>query len=139
MNILLLMIPLSLLFMGAAAMFRFYQDLITLSKRTGAIRSRNIDILHQSNATRVIAFKRWIDGDEVIVAASLNDRPFSGGYVIAKDPVGIPDAGWKEIFNSDSAAYGGWNVGNLGATFRSSGGRLDVVLPAAGFVVFARQ
>ena len=122
-----------------AALFRFYQELITLSKRTRAIRSRNIDILHQGNATRVIAFKRWMDGDEIIVVASFNDRPFAGGYVIAKDPIGIPDAGWKEIFNSDSAAYGGWNVGNRGAVVGSSGGQLDVILPAAGFVVFARQ
>jgi 1,4-alpha-glucan branching enzyme len=122
-----------------AGMFRFYQELITLSRRTPAIRGRNIDILHQSSATRVIAFKRWVDGDEIIVAASFNDRPFADGYVIAKDLVGIPDAGWKEIFNSDGAAYGGWNVGNRGATVHSNGGRLEIVLPAAGFVVFARQ
>jgi len=124
---------------SGAAMFRFYQELITISKRTRAIRSRNIDILHQSNATRVLAFKRWIDDEEIIVVASFNDRPFMDGYVIAKDVTGIPDGGWKEIFNSDSVAYGGWNVGNRGATLRSAGGRLDAVLPAAGFVVFARQ
>ena len=59
--------------------------------------------------------------------------------MIAKDLLGIPDAGWKEIFNSDAAGYGGQNVGNLGAIVGSSGGRLNVVIPAAGFVVFARQ
>jgi 1,4-alpha-glucan branching enzyme len=98
-----------------------------------------IDILHQSNTNRLIAFKRWIDDEEIIVVASFNDTAFTNGYVIERDVVGIPNVGWKEIFNSDGAAYGGWNVGNRGAVVGSSGGRLDVVVPAAGFVVFARQ
>jgi 1,4-alpha-glucan branching enzyme len=59
--------------------------------------------------------------------------------LIERDVVGIPNVGWKEIFNSDGEAYGGWNVGNRGAVVGSSGGRLDVVVRAAGFVVFARQ
>jgi 1,4-alpha-glucan branching enzyme len=124
---------------AGARLFRFYQDLITLRKRTRALRSQDIDILHQSNENRVLAFKRWIDDDEIIVVASFNDTAFANGYVIAKDLLGIPDAGWKEIFNSDGAGYGGRNVGNLGAIVGSSGGRLNVVIPAAGFVVFARQ
>jgi 1,4-alpha-glucan branching enzyme len=122
-----------------AALFRFYQELITLTRQFRAIRSPNIDILHQSNANRVLVFKRWLDDDEIIVAASFNDTAFAGGYVIEKDVIGIPNVGWKEIFNSDSAAYGGWNVGNRGAVVGSRDGRLEVVIPAAGFVVFARQ
>jgi 1,4-alpha-glucan branching enzyme len=122
-----------------ARMFRFFQELITLTGRTRAIRSQNIDILHQSNANRVFAFKRWLDDEELIVVASFNDLAFANGYAIQKDPIAIPDAGWKEIFNSDSAAYGGWNVGNRGTVVGSGGGQLDVVIPAAGFVVLARQ
>ena len=121
------------------ALFRFYQDLITLTRRLRSVRTQNIDILHQSNSTRVIAFKRWTGGEEVIVAASLNDTAFAGGYAIEKDLVAIPDAGWKETFNSDGLGYGGQNVGNRGAVIRSTGGRLDVVIPAAGLVVFVRQ
>jgi 1,4-alpha-glucan branching enzyme len=124
---------------NGAAMFRFYQDLITLTRRVRAIRSQNIDILHQSNANRIIAFKRWLDNDETIVVASFSNTAFADGYAIEKDLTGIPDAGWKELFNSDSASYGGQNVGNLGAVVGSRGGRLTVVVPAAGFVVFARQ
>ena len=41
------------------AVFRFYQDLITLVGRLALDSHQNIDILHQSNANRVIAFKRW--------------------------------------------------------------------------------
>ena len=122
-----------------ARMFRFFQELITLTRRTRALRGQNIDILHQHDANRVIAFKRWLDDEEILVLASFNDLAFAAGYAIRKDWLAIPDAGWKEIFNSDSAAYGGWNVGNRGAVVGSSGGQLDVILPAAGFVVFARQ
>ena len=119
--------------------FRFYQDLITLVRRLRSIRTQNIDIVHQSNANRVVAFKRWTGDEELLVAASLNDAAFADGYIIAKDELALPDAGWKEIFNSDSARYGGRNIGNLGAVVGSNGGRLNVVIPAAGFVVFAKQ
>ena len=121
------------------SMFLFYQNLITLASRLRSIRSHNIDIIHHSNPNRVIAFKRWSGDEEVIVVASLNNAPFSNGYVIEKDLLAIPDAGWKEIFNSDAAIYGGRNVGNLGATIPSSQGRLDVVVPANGFVVLVKQ
>lgn len=121
------------------ALFRFYQDLIALIRRLRSIRSQNIDILHQSNSNRIIAFKRWTGDEEVLVVASLNDAAFANGYDIEKDLIAIPNAGWKETFNSDSASYGGQNVGNRGAVVRSTGGRLNVVIPAAGLVVFARQ
>jgi len=121
------------------ALFRCYQDLITLTRRFRSIRSQNIDILHQSNSNRIVAFKRWIGEEEVIVVASLNDAAFPSGYVIQKDLIAIPNARWKELFNSDSASYGGQNVGNLGAAVESSGGGLNVVIPAVGLVVFARQ
>jgi 1,4-alpha-glucan branching enzyme len=121
------------------ALFRFYQELIALRGRLRSARGHEIDILHHWNASRVIAFKRWSAGEEVIVVASLNDAPFDRGYVIQKDPVAIPDGGWKEIFNSDAAAYGGSDVGNAGAVIPSSGGRIEVVIPANGFVVLARR
>jgi 1,4-alpha-glucan branching enzyme len=121
------------------ALFRFYQDLISLSRRLRSIRSHNIDILHQSNSNRVIAFKRWSGDEQVIVIASLNNTSFANGYLIEKDLLAIPSAGWKEIFNSDAAIYGGQNMGNWGAIIPSNQGRLDVVIPASGFVVFVKQ
>lgn len=39
----------------------------------------------------------------MIVVASLNDVPFTNGYLIQKDLLAIPNAGWKEILNSDGA------------------------------------
>ena len=121
------------------ALFRFYQDLITLRRRLRSIRSPNIDILHQSNSNRVIAFKRWSGDEEVIIVASLNNTSFDSGYVIEKDLIAIPNAGWKEIFNSDATIYGGQNMGNWAAVIPSTQGRLNLVIPANGFVVFVKQ
>ncbi len=120
-------------------LFRFYQDLTTLSRRLRSIRSPNIDILHQSDANRVIAFKRWSGAEEVIIVASFNNTAFSNGYVIEKDSLAIPGALWKEVFNSDAAIYGGWNVGNQSAILPSLPGRLNIVIPASGFVVLVKQ
>ncbi len=120
-------------------LFRFYQELITLSRRLRSIRSDNIDIIHQSNSNRVIAFKRWSGEEEVIIVASLNNTAFAYGYVIQKDWLAIPNARWKEVFNSDAAVYGGQNAGNGGGIIHSYQGNLNVVIPANGFVVFVKQ
>jgi 1,4-alpha-glucan branching enzyme len=124
---------------NGAAIFRFYQDIITLRRRLGAVRNRNIDILHQHNSNRIIAFKRWNGDEEVIIVASLNNTAFVNGYVIERDMIAIPNAGWKEIFNSDAAVYGGQNLGNAGRTVPSTQGQLKVVIPANGFVVLVKQ
>jgi 1,4-alpha-glucan branching enzyme len=87
----------------------------------------------------VIAFKRWSADEQAIVVASFNNNPFANGYVIEKDLAGIPDAGWKEIFNSDAAIYGGQNVGNYGAAIGSAQGRIAVRIPANGLMVFVKQ
>ena len=121
------------------ALFRFYQDLISLSRRLRSIRSHNIDILHQNNSNRVVVFKRWSGDEQVLIAASLNNTCFANGYVIEKDLLAIPDGGWKEIFSSDAALYGGQNMGNGGATIFSHQGRLNMVIPANGFVLLVKQ
>lgn len=48
----------------------------------------------------------------------------------------IGNASWTEVLNSDSEAYGDWNVGNARATLHRSNGALNLVLPTAGQVVF---
>jgi 1,4-alpha-glucan branching enzyme len=121
------------------ALFRYYQDLITLRGRLPSVRSHNIHVLHQHNNTRVITFKRWNAEEEVIIAASLNNDPFENGYFVESDLLGIPDGEWQEIFNSDATLYGGRNIGNHGATCASSQGRLNIVIPANGLVVLVRH
>lgn len=76
---------------------------------------------------------------QVIIAANFKNAPFANGYAIEKDALAIPGAGWKEIFNSDAAIYGGQNIGNSGAILPFSPGHLDVVISANGFVVFVMQ
>ncbi|HEY1858985.1 MAG TPA: alpha-amylase family glycosyl hydrolase, partial [Gemmataceae bacterium] len=65
-----------------ATMFRFYQDLIHLSRRHAAARSPEIDILHVHGANRLIAFTRSAGADSLLVVACLRNQPFLDGYVI---------------------------------------------------------
>lgn len=120
-----------------ACLFRFYQDIIRFRLATPAVRSRNIEVVHINNAARVLAFRRWQDGAEYLIAASLNNAAFDNPSYILSHPC-LGDAGWRECFNSDSATYGGSNIGNSSATLRAGGKRLGVVIPANGFVVLER-
>jgi 1,4-alpha-glucan branching enzyme len=124
---------------SGAKIFRYYQDVITLSRRLPSVRSHNLAVLYQSNQDRVFVFKRWSGDEEVLVFASFNNSPFANSYVIQADLLSIPNAGWKEIFSSDAAAYGGNNVGNAGAVIQSNNGRIEVKIPANGFVIFVKQ
>jgi len=118
-------------------LFAFYSDLIHFRLAHSGLRSRNIDILHVHNVNRVLAFRRWDDKENFLVLASLNNHPFGSGYVVQN--ARLPDGSWKQVFNSDSDQYGGWNVGNFGATIPSSGGSFNANIPACGFVVFQRS
>jgi 1,4-alpha-glucan branching enzyme len=119
-------------------LFRFYQDLIGLVTVTPAARSTAIDVIYRHNDNRVIAFTRSALGQQLLVLASLNDAPFDHGYVIVTDPSLLSAGGWKEIFNSDAAIYGGDNVGNGGATLQVNNGQINAVIPAHGFVVLEK-
>jgi 1,4-alpha-glucan branching enzyme len=110
--------------------------LIRLSIKNAAIRSTHIAVVAADNQSRVIAFHRWDGGSEFLVVGSLNNAAFANGYWIHSDRLG--DAGWTEVFNSDGQAYGGWNVGNGGATLAAENGALNVIIPAAGVVVLRR-
>jgi 1,4-alpha-glucan branching enzyme len=59
----------------------------------------------------VLAYLRWSAAREpVLCLLNLSPLPHAGR------PVGVPRPGrWLELLNTDAAAYGGSNVGNLGA------------------------
>jgi 1,4-alpha-glucan branching enzyme len=118
-------------------LFRFYQDLIAFAAANAAARSRALDVIYTHDDNRVIAFTRTAPGQQLLVLASLKDAPFDHGYVIWTDPSRLSGA-WKEIFNSDAAAYGGANIGNGGVTISAVNGTLNAVIPAHGFVVFEK-
>jgi 1,4-alpha-glucan branching enzyme len=119
-------------------LFRFYQDLIRLVTTTAAARSSALDVIYRHNDNRVIAFTRSAPGQQLLILASLNDAPFEQGYVIATDSWRLPAGGWREVFNSDAAIYGGDNVGNSGATVQVNNGQINAAIPARGFVVFEK-
>jgi 1,4-alpha-glucan branching enzyme len=119
-------------------LFRFYQDLIHLVTTKPAARSRFIDVIYHHNDNRVIAFTRSSPTQELLLLASLNDTPFDHGYFIGTDPWRLPAGAWQEVFNSDAAIYGGDNVGNGGSTLALSGGEINAVIPAHGFVIFEK-
>jgi len=123
---------------NGARLFRFYQDLIRLSRRHPATRAHAIDVIQALRATRVIAFTRAAGSDRLLVVASLRNQPFLDGYVIQTDPSRLPDGTWREVFNSDAGIYGGGNVGNFGADVPVAGGRFQARVPASGFVVFQK-
>jgi 1,4-alpha-glucan branching enzyme len=118
-------------------LFKFFQDLIRFRLSHSALRSHNIEVLQSDNAARVLAFRRWDEREELLVAASLNNRPFASGYTVGRG--GLRDGRWVEVFNSDSIVYGGDRVGNAPVTLTSGNKELRVVIPARGFVVLRRQ
>lgn len=123
---------------------RFTQDLIHLRWRQPALRSDSVAVFHVHDQNRVIAFHRWLEGArrDLIVVASLNEATWYGYQI------GFPAAGqWLEVFNSD--VYDNWVnpiVAGNGGAIVASGGPMHgfsassaIVIPANGFVVFARD
>jgi 1,4-alpha-glucan branching enzyme len=117
-------------------LFRFYADIIGFRLARPAIRSRRLDVVTANDPGRVIAFRRWDDTSELLVVGSLANTAY-GDYRLSHPS--LRDDGWRECFNSDARAYGGDDIGNRGSTLRATGGVLDLVIPANGFVVFERQ
>jgi 1,4-alpha-glucan branching enzyme len=122
---------------------RFTQDLIRLRWNQPALRGDNINTFHVHDANRVIAYQRWLEGAgrDVVVVATLSESTWYD-YV-----VGFPSGGqWIEVFNSD--VYDNWvnpqTAGNHGGIVASGpplhglSASASVVIPANGFVVFAR-
>lgn len=122
---------------------RFMTDLITLRRVQPALRGEGLYVLPDHN-NRVVAFQRWVEGvgRDVMVVATLSESTF-WSYQI-----GFPSPGqWLEVFNSD--VYDNWVnpwVAGNGGSIQANGEPMDglqasatIVIPANGFVVFARD
>lgn len=120
-----------------ASLAGFYRDINRLRLAQPALRTRNIRILHCNDAGRVLVFRRWGDRDCFLIFANLCDQPYASGYNVSHPDIGC--GLWREVLNSDSAAYGGNNVGNHGAAVPSHNGFISVIIPYAGLVVFKRE
>ena len=123
---------------NGAKLFRFYQDAIRFSRLHPAVRVQHIDIIHVNDGGRVIAFRRSAGLDELLIVASLNNQPFES-YAIQTDSWRLPDGNWRELFNSDAAIYGGNDFGNFGADLPVANGRIQLRVPANGFVVLEKM
>ncbi len=123
---------------------RFTRELIALRRRQPALRGEGINVFHVHDDNRVIAYQRWVEGSgrDVVVVVSLNESTF-WSYQL-----GFPGPGrWLEVFNSD--VYDNWVnpiVAGNGSGINADGGPMhglpnsaSVVIPANGFVVFARD
>jgi 1,4-alpha-glucan branching enzyme len=78
---------------------RFTQAAIALRNSQPALRGEGLNVFYTSDADRVIAFHRWVQGEgrDVVVVATLSETTW-GSYQL-----GFPSAGrWIEIFNSDA-------------------------------------
>jgi 1,4-alpha-glucan branching enzyme len=84
----------------------------------------------------MFAFRRWSSGDDMLVIGSLSNWAFRGGYRF--QDTRIADGQWREVFNSDAAAYGGTDLRNGGA-IASVGGVITVNVPANCLIVLQRQ
>jgi 1,4-alpha-glucan branching enzyme len=104
-----------------------------------ALRADALEVLHRDGDNGVLAFKRWNDeGNVVLVVVNIGDAEWrSSDYGVA---MGGERGGWREIFNSQAAEYGGYDCGNGGRTLHVQGdGRLHVSLPRWSVVMFEKQ
>jgi 1,4-alpha-glucan branching enzyme len=122
---------------------RFTQDLVRLRWNQPALRGDNVNPFHVHDLNRVIAFHRWMEvtGQDVVVVATLSETTWYN-YSI-----GFPYSGsWAEIFNSDVfdnwvnpiVAGNGGGVSASGPPMHGFQASATIVIPANGFVVFAR-
>ena len=123
---------------------RVCRELIGLRKHQPALRSDAVNVFHVHDGNRVVAFQRWVVGSarDVVVAATLAETTYHG-YAL-----GFPGGGfWQEVFNSDIydnwvnpiAAGNGIGVNADGPPMHGMPCSASVVIPANGFVVFARD
>ena len=96
-----------------------------------------VDCMNATDST-LVYLRKGMDGSAPILVCS-NFTP----VVRHEYRVGVPEGGfWKEIFNSDSAAYGGTNVGNypgretLGSGHHGRPDSIAVTMPPLATVVF---
>jgi 1,4-alpha-glucan branching enzyme len=122
---------------GVQAMIR---DLNRLYRNVPALHELDCEasgfewVVTEDAGHNVFAWIRKGHGDRARCLVVLNFSP----NVYRNYRVRVPLGGrWREVFNSDSAHYGGSNVGNVGEVDASDGNELSLTIPplAAIFLV----
>lgn len=110
---------------------QFVRELLALRSSTPAFDAdAQTRVLWADDSDGTLAFVRSKGSRAALVVASF-DREAQPARSVA-----LPPGRWREVFNSDSARYGGANVGNRGATFE---GGCTLTLPAGAMIVLERQ
>ena len=120
-----------------ANLFRFYRDLIRLRLSHPALRSPNIDIIYRPRCQPYAGFPAMGGERRAVGCGQPEQYLFYRRLRLFKTPLSR-DGQWREIFNSDAAAYGGSGLANQGL-IPSTGGEFTVRVPANGVLVFQRQ
>jgi 1,4-alpha-glucan branching enzyme len=122
---------------------RFTSDLIALRKALPALRGDKVRAFYSSDADRVLAFHRWLEGSgqDVVVVASLSEATWRGYRL------GFPSSSaWREAFNSDvydhwvnpwAAGNGGW-IHAEGPPMHGFAASAAITIPANGVLVFVK-
>lgn len=100
-----------------------------------ALRSDTLIITHQDTDNRVIAFKRWADGNLVLTVANLGHTNFRGhSYGISTNS---QFGQWSQILCTQDAEFGGWDgAGNaFHEPWTQADGRIYINLPKLSVVM----
>ena len=122
---------------------RFSQELIAFRRRQPALSGENVNVFHQHDQNRVIAFHRWLEGAgmDIVVVATFSETTYYNYQL------GFPGGGrWVEAFNSD--VYDNWvnpitsgNGGGIEAQaspMHGFGYSASLTIPANGILLFSR-
>lgn len=117
-------------------LFRFYQDIIKFRNQNSCIRYGSLKYVHVHNDNRTLAFLRSYDNEECLIVGCLNNSHFSFGYTINSS--NITPGRWREVFNSNSAIYGGDDMGNGGRVIFSNAGSFNCIIPKNSVMIFVK-
>jgi 1,4-alpha-glucan branching enzyme len=122
-----------------APMQRLVADANNARRQNPALRSQTLEFTHEDPASSVIAFKRWTDDGNVIVAvANFSDTDWlNHDYAVLTSTPGQ----WQEIFNSQSPDYDGYpNSGNFGhQPWTQADGKIAINLPKWSVLLFRKM
>ncbi|HEX4448067.1 MAG TPA: alpha-amylase family glycosyl hydrolase [Polyangiaceae bacterium] len=105
-----------------------------------ALRTAHLLVTHRDPDNRVLGFKRFDDGGDVLlVVLNLSDNEFDDAtYGV---DLGGDGGAWEEVFNSQAPQYGGFDdSGNFLADLTADGdGRIRIRLPKWSLLVFRKR
>ena len=106
---------------------------LTTGRKHGSMHTNNLEIPVIDNGMKIISWKRWDNyGDQLVFVANFRSS-------VQTRSIPFPEDGaWYEIVNSDSAAFGGDNIGN-GGSVNVSGGSADVTIGSYSIIVFGKS